>query len=124
MGYEEYFTDTVTVYHRGVDPLTRDDAFTRAVVRGVMYRRKAERTVDAGGVARVGESVSVTFLPKTDPGALLCVGDLIVQGAGGELGADYTLKDLRRDHPEIAEVRSLADNRDRPCLKHRRAVCV
>lgn len=123
MGYEEYFTDTVTVYHRRVDPATRDDVFTRAVVLGVMYRRKAERAVDAGGVVRIGESVSVTFLPESDPGALLCVGDLIVKGDGRELGADYTLRDLRRDHPEIAEVRSLADNRDKPYLKHRKAVC-
>lgn len=123
MGYERYFTDVVTVYHRSVDPQTRGDVFTRCVVRGCMYRRKAVRTVDSSGVVRLSDETHVTFLPKADPGALLCVGDLVAKGACGGLNAAYTIKHLRRDHPELSEVRSLADNRDRPYLKHRKAVC-
>lgn len=124
MGYRQYFTDTVTVYHRRVDGQTKDDVFTRVVVRGAMYRRKMERTVDTGGVVRLTESTSVTFLPENDPGALLGVGDMLVRGEGRALTDDYTLRDLRREHPELCEVRAIADNRNRPCLKHRRAVCL
>ena len=37
-GYRRYFTDTVTIYHKTADPVTKDDVFERVVAPAVMSR--------------------------------------------------------------------------------------
>ena len=123
-GYRIDFTDTVTIYHRTVDPVTKDDVFQRVAVPGVMARWHAERTVDSSGVVKVAQSLSVTVLPDTDPGDMMQTGDYLLVGDGPELTDSYTLKQLRRDWPGLTQVQAIADNRARPHLKHRRAECV
>ena len=123
-GYRRYFTDSVTIYHRTVDPVTKDDVFQRVVVPKVMARWHAERTVDSSGVVKVAQSLSVTVLPDTDPGDMMQTGDYLLVGDGPELTEEYTLKQLRRDWPGLTQVQAIADNRARPHLKHRRAECV
>ena len=81
-GYRRYFTDTVTIYHKTVDPVTKDDVFQRVVVPKVMARWHTERTVDSSGVVKVAQSLSVTVLPDTDPGELMQPGDYLLVGDG------------------------------------------
>lgn len=123
-GYHKYFTDAVTIYHRSVDPATRDDVFERVMIPRAMARHRIVRTVDAGGVIRLAQILSVTVLPDTDPGDLMQTGDYLLVGEGPELTEGYTLKNLRRDWPWLAQVQTIADNRSRPHLKHRRVECV
>lgn len=123
-GYRRYFTGTVTLYHRAVDPATQGERFLRVTIPGVMARAHAKRTVDSSGVARAARALSVTLLPDTDPGSLVQPGDYLLVGEGPELTEDYPLARLRRDRPGLAQVQAIADNRDRPYLKHRRVECV
>lgn len=123
-GYRRYFTDTVTIYHKTVDPVTKDDVFQRVVVPGAMARWHADRTVDSSGVVKVARALSVTVLPDTDPGDLMQPGDYLLAGDGPELTEQYTLRHLRRDWPGLAQVQVIADNRERPYLRHRRVECV
>lgn len=137
------FNDTITVYnHRP------DDTYQRTVLCGVMYARKAEKTVTADGKLKFVSSVTVT-IPETavtapvmriyvpperfrqlddaaedywtlDPAGNL---DVIVPGAcGAEISEDYRLKDLKKDHP-YATVAAVSDNRGRNRLKHIRVKC-
>ena len=123
-GYRRYFTDTVTIYHKTVDPVTKDDVFERVVAPAVMARWHTERTVDSSGVVKVAQSLSVTVLPDTDPGELMQPGDYLLVGDGPELTEEYTLKHLRRDWPGLAQIQAIADNRGKPHIKHRRGECV
>lgn len=124
MGYKIYFTDTVTIYHRTVDPVTKDDVFQRVVVPNVMARWRTDRNVDSSGVVSLAQSLSVTILPDTDPGDMMQTGDYLLVGDGPELTDSYTLKQLRCDWPRLAQIQAIADNRNKPHLKHRRVECV
>lgn len=111
-------------YHKTVDPVTKDNVFERVVAPAVMARWHTERTVDSSGVVKVAQSLSVTVLPDTDPGELMQPGDYLLVGDGPELTEEYTLKQLRRDWPGLAQIQAIADNRGKPHLKHRRVECV
>ena len=101
-GYRRYFTDTVTIYHKTVDPVTKDDVLERVVVPAVMARWHTERTVDSSGVVKVAQSLSVTVLPDTDPGELMQPGSF---GATGRA--------LRRYRPSQTTGASLTSSTER-----------
>ena len=123
-GYRRYFTDMATVYHRTVNPATKDDEFRRIVVPGVMAQYETGRSLDANGTVKAVRALSVTVLPDADPEDQMQPGDYLLVGEGPELGEGYALKDLRRDWPGLAQIQAIADNRGLAHMKHRRVECV
>ena len=133
------FTDTITLYNHKTD-----DTYQRTVIKGVQYRRKAEKTVISDGKINLADVVTVT-IPDTaecsrqyvckkdfrnvkdtasywtlDAGGNL---DIIIQGEiNQEITEEYRLKHLKADY-DCVTVASVADNRNRDRLKHIKVVC-
>lgn len=124
MGYRQYFTDVVTVYHKTINEITKDDEFERVVVNKVMARYVIDRSIDTSGIVNISRTLSVTILPETDPDSKIAIGDYLLIGEGPELSEAYKLKQLRSDYDSLSQIKAIADNRNKPYLKHRRLDCV
>lgn len=109
------FSDTVTLYRRN------GDIFERVVMNGVQWRQKIER-INAGGKLAISAGTSVTIPGEID--AEVHPGDVMVLGIAPELTDEYTVASLRAEHETYCTVQSIADNRNRPKLKHRRVTAV
>ncbi len=109
------FGDVVTLYSRV------GDAYARVVLNGVQWRQKIER-VNEGGRLVPSTVVSVTIPDGID--AEVKPGDVMILGVGPELTDEYTVSALRAEYTTYSTVQSVADNRLRPRLKHRRVTGV
>lgn len=109
------FSDTVTLYR------CNGDIFERVVMKGVQWRQKIERIND-GGKLVISAETSVTIPGEID--TEVRPGDVLVLGVAPELTDEYTVASLRADHETYCTVQAVADNRNRPKLKHRRVRAV
>ncbi len=109
------FGDTVTVYHR------EGDLFTRHVLRGVQWRQKADRLNDNGKLSLV--TVTSVTIPNSE-GMPVRIGDVLVLGEAKELSQEYTIAQLKNEHPTYCTVRSIADNTRRARLRHWKVTAV
>lgn len=128
--------DTVTVYNHRRDSAERWD---KAVIRNCQWKRSAER-IASNGIVAFGESVSVTImadspveggksyirperfaeLPDGDAAHWTLdgrQGDIIALGSGPDITGEYTIRDLKRDHPACV-VKAVGDNANAPFLRH------
>lgn len=141
------FSDVMTVYNYFRNPETEAESWRRSVIRGVQWRHsKKELTVSKGVQTeeRV-ESITVDFSRTyirpayVDPvkyAALLLDGraaswtlddkhglDILVLGeAGMEVTCEEDIGQLRRQYQYVCTVTAVADNRNRPRLKHIKVV--
>lgn len=109
------FSDTITLYRKS------GDNYERVVLNGVQWRQKIERANDGGKL--VLTTVTSVTLPD-GVGGDIKPGDVIVPGIAPDLTDDYSIAALRAEHDGYCTVQAIADNRNRPQLKHRRVTAV
>lgn len=141
-----FFTDVMTVYN-----YHRDDTgeyWLRSVVKGVQWRHGKRRVAVSDGVFtdEPEESLTIDFqreyegnkpflypleyqrLSLADAAGYWTLdqsngNDVVVCGEiDQEISADYGISQLKKDYPHVVSVISVADNRNRPRLKHIRVV--
>ena len=139
------FTDTMTVFNHSCDE--GKDSWKRTIIRGVQWRHSKKELTVAKGVQteeRV-ESVTVDFSrgydrpPYVEPiqyGTLPAeerAGSWTLNSKNGldiialgeipeEIAGEDDIDSLRKKYPYVVLVSSVADNRNRPRLKHIRVV--
>lgn len=123
MQYDAFFTQTITLYHPCIDPVTHEDRYHCAHISGVMVQSKSERSYASNGVATYTDIITVTIPKKADANTPIHLGDFMLIGEGKDITDTYPLQHLRRDHPDLCEVKSVADHQQKPYLKHRKVVC-
>lgn len=133
------FTDTVTLYNH-----LPDDTWQRTVLSGVQYSEITERIKTADGKITRSAVVNVTipetaecdreYVPCREFRRLKDVSknwtldaadnlDVIIYGEiDREITAEYRLKNLKSDY-DCVTVTSVADGRNRDCLKNIKVVC-
>ncbi len=138
-----FFTDVMTVYNYRQE--ADGEHWERSVIRGVQWRHGKRRVIADKGVFSDGpeESVTVDFrrgytgnpsylppeeyrkaerveefwtLDPADGTDVIICGEIF-----REVGKDYSISQLKRDYAGFTVV-SVADNRNRPRLKHIRVV--
>ena len=108
----------MTVYHRSVDPETRQDIYARYLVYGVLWEeRKAANVIESG----LEDADAVTVYAPIDAmeGVLIDRGDMIARGiVEKEVSLDYPMARLQREY-SCALVTSV-DRKDfgSPALQH------
>lgn len=132
------FTDTVTVYNHYKDP-DGVDKWKRTILKGVMWKRKIEKTVSSDGRFSIAEYISITipyrsgYLEHTlwqeskDGWTLNTSSGLdiiVLSECDKELDGKYRLKDLKRDIGQIGTVKAVFDNTNRDYLKHWRVIAI
>lgn len=141
-----FFTDVMTVYNYRRD--ADGEHWLRSVVYGVQWKHGKRRVTVSDGVFTDDpeESITVDFQrtyegnkPFVLPAEYrrLTAGqapgcwtldqsnrmDVVVCGEiDQEIGAEYGISQLKKDYPYVFNVVSVADNRNRPRLKHIRVV--
>ena len=141
-----FFTDTMTVYNYRRD--ADGEHWLRSVIHGVQWRHGKRRVEVSKGVFtdEPEESLTIDFQrayegnkPYVHPQeyqkmtadqAAACWtvdqsnrNDVVVCGKiEQEISADYNISQLKKDYPDVFNVVSVADNRNRPRLKHIRVV--
>lgn len=141
-----FFTDVMTVYNYRRDGA--GERWLRTVVKGIQWRHGKRRVTISDGVFtdEPEESLTIDFQrayegnkPYVQPleyrklsseeaaeywtldhsnGMDVVVCGEVVQ----EIGADYSISQLKKDYPHTVTVVSVADNRNRPRLKNIKAV--
>ncbi|MFM8321004.1 MAG: DUF6751 family protein [Chloroflexota bacterium] len=95
----------LTIYHRGVDPSTRTDTWTRSQVVGVAWEERK-----AANVARSGSLEAdrlAVYIPLAR-GATVAVGDVVVKGLVSDtIGTGFTITALLAKYPHSGTVRSV-----------------
>lgn len=109
------FSDTITLYQKN------GDIYERVVINGVQWRQRIDRVSDSGKLSMT-TSTSVT-LPDGVSDEIK-PGDVIVPGVGPEITDAYSIAALRADYGGYCTVQAVADNRNRPKLRHRRVTAV
>ena len=141
------FTDTMTVYNHRQDPDTEKDTWSRSVIRGVQWsHNKTEVSTSRGVQTEIKvESITIDFqraygnkpyLPPNEYRKLSadevsdywtldakCGQDVLVLGeTEQDISRAYKISDLMKDFQYAVTVTAVSDNRNRPRLKHIKAV--
>lgn len=141
------FTDTMTVYNYHRDPKTEKETWFRSVVKGVQWSHNKTEVITSGNVQTETKVESITvdfqhsygnkpYLSPTEYAKLTkeqAAGywtlnaktgqDVIVLGESDKaISRSYKLSDLQDDFPYVVTVTAVSDNRNRPWLKHIKAV--
>ena len=141
------FTDTMTVYNHRQDPDTEKDTWSRSVIRGVQWSHNKTEVSTSGGVQTEIKVESITidfqraygnkpYLPPNEYRKLLadevsdywtldakCGQDVLVLGeTEQDISRAYKIADLMKDFQYAVTVTAVSDNRNRPRLKHIKAV--
>ena len=141
------FTDTMTVYNHRQDPDTEKDTWSRSVIRGVQWSHNKTEVSTSGGVQTESKVESITidfqrsygnkpYLPPNEYRKLSadevsdywtldakCGQDVIVLGeTEQDISRAYKIADLMKDFQYAVTVTAVSDNRNRPRLKHIKAV--
>ena len=109
-----FANDTVTLYH-----FAGRDTWTRTLLRGVKWRGGIQ-VRDANGQYTKEPETHVVIPYSLKPDIRMDAGgrDYFVLGDGKPITGTYTPADLKKDHPEMATIRSIRDNTRSPVLKH------
>lgn len=108
----------MTVYHRVVMPDTRQDAYTRYPVYGVLWEEKRAVNVINSGL-KGADAVKVYVRLDRMDGVVVKNGDTIIRGiCDREITEDYRIAQLQRDYPSA--VVTSVDKKDfgSPRLQH------
>ena len=141
------FTDTMTVYNHRQDPDTEKDTWSRSVIRGVQWSHNKTEVSTSGGVQTESKVESITidfqrsygnkpYLPPNEYRKLSafevsdywtldakCGQDVLVLGeTEQDISRAYKIADLMKDFQYAVTVTAVSDNRNRPRLKHIKAV--
>lgn len=141
------FTDTMTVYNYLRDPDTEKGTWLKSVVKGVQWSHNKTEITTSGNVQTESKVESITvdfqrgygnkpYLPPTEFANLTVdqaadywtlnpkTGqDVMVLGESDkEICMEYKLSDLQDDYQYVVTVTAVSDNRNRPKLKHIKAV--
>lgn len=141
------FTDTMTVYNHRQDPDTGKDTWSRSVIRGVQWSHNKTEVSTSGGVQTESKVETITidfqraygnkpYLPPNEYRKLSaeecvkywtldakCGQDVLVLGeTEQEISRGYKLADLMKDFQYAVTVTAVSDNRNRPRLRHIKAV--
>ena len=141
------FTDTMTVYNHRQDPDTEKDTWSRSVIRGVQWSHNKTEVSTSGGVQTEIKVESITidfqraygnkpYLPPNEYRKLSadevsdywtldakCGQDVLVLGeTEQDISRAYKIADLMKDFQYAVTVTAVSDNRNRPRLKHIKAV--
>lgn len=89
----------ITIYHRGIAPDTRMDAYVRYPVYGVLWEeRQAVNVINSG--LKDADKVTVYVHINNMSGVIISNGDVIIRGiCDREITADYRIAQLQRDYP-------------------------
>ena len=130
--------DTVTLYMKHVDSVTKKDVWTRCVLSPVIWTQKTVRGM-ADGVLRLARQTSVTIdsdvvakidgvlATFVDPKAYatsqsghwtLDKGFVMVYGSGSDIGTGYTIAQLKADSDTYCTIQVIGDNTKRALLNH------
>lgn len=130
--------DTVTLYMKHFDSVTKKDVWTRCILSPVIWTQKTVRgmtdgtlklarqtsvTIDSDVVARVN-GVTVTFVePKAYAASqaghwTLDKGFAMVYGSGANIGTGYTIAQLKADSDTYCTIQVIGDNTKRALLNH------
>ena len=124
-----FFTDVMTVYNYRQE--ADGEHWERSVIRGVQWRHGKRRVIADKGVFSDGPEESVTvdfrrgytgnpsYLPPEEYRKAERVEEFWTLDPAD--GKDYSISQLKRDYAGFTVV-SVADNRNRPRLKHIRVV--
>jgi hypothetical protein len=98
--------DDLTIYSKGVNPVTRSETWTRSQVRNVVWEdRRAANRLKSGSLE--ADSVAV-YIPMTIWEVSIKAEDVIVRGlVSDEIGAGFSITTLRAKYPQSAVVRSV-----------------
>ena len=141
------FTDTMTVYNHRHDQDTEKDTWSRSVIRGVQWSHNKTEVSTSGGVQTEIKVESITidfqraygnkpYLPPNEYRKLSadevsdywtldakCGQDVLVLGeTEQDISRAYKIADLMKDFQYAVTVTAVSDNRNRPRLKHIKAV--
>lgn len=141
------FNDTMTVYNYHRDPDTEKKTWIRSVVKGVQWSHNKTEVTTSGNVQTESKVESITvdfqrgygnkpYLPPTEFANLTVEQaadywtlnpktgqDVMVFGESDkEICREYKLSDLQDDYQYVVTVTAVSDNRNRPKLKHIKAV--
>lgn len=141
------FTDIMTVYNYHRDPDTERETWFRSVIKGVQWSHNKTETTTSGNVQTETKVESITadfqhnygnkpYLPPTEFSKLTAEEaagywtlnaksgqDIMVLGESDkEISRSYKLSDLQDDYQYAVTVTAVSDNRNRPRLKHIKAV--
>ena len=134
--------DTVTLYMKHVDSVTKKDVWTRCILSSVIWTQKTVRGM-ADGVLRLARQTSVTIdsdvvakidgagATFVDPKAYAALTDLqrgakwtldkgfvMVYGSGADIGTGYTIAQLKADSDSYCTIQVIGDNTKRALLNH------
>lgn len=109
------FNDTITLYRKN------GDDYERIVIDGVQWRQRIDRVSDGGKIS-MATSTSITLPDGVNEE--IKPGDVIVPGIAPAITDVYSIAALRADYGGYCTVQAVADNRNRPKLKHRRVTAV
>lgn len=141
------FTDVMTVYNYHRDPETEKETWGRSVVRGVQWSHNKSEIATSASVQTENkvEKITVDFqrkygnkpylppqdyarLPEEERGRYWTLDaklgkDILVLGVSEkEIDRDYRISRLSEDFQHAVTVTAVSDNRNRPRLKHIKAV--
>lgn len=100
----------MTIFHKGVDPLTRDEVWTSEHVKNVMWEhRKAYNVVRSGLLQADSVAVYIPMRGLGRDGLKVKVEDKLVRGLVCEqIGPGFTMRDLEAKYgSELVTVRSV-----------------
>lgn len=132
------FNNTITLFNYYKDE-NNQDCWKKTVLKNVMFKRKHERIVNSEGILSIKDYISLTIPErenfqnsvdwvKDKKGWTLDSShglDIVLYGEIlGELGTDYTLKELKRNQGYLGVIRSVSDNTIRPRLKHWKVIAI
>lgn len=140
------FTDTMTVYNFFRDTEEKE-TWNRTVVKGVQWSHNKSEVTTTNGVQTESKAESITidfqraygnklYLPPNEYKKLSAEEcskywtldaktgqDVLVLGISEkEISREYKTKDLKEDFQYVVTVTAVSDNRNRPRLKHIKAV--
>lgn len=141
------FTDTMTVYNCWRDSENEKESWSRSVVHGVQWSHNKSEVSISGNTKTENkvESITIDFqrnygnkpylppdeyrkLPAEEKAMYWTLdtktgNDVLVLGeVEHEIGRQYRISELIKDHQYAATVTAVSDNRNRPRLKHIKVV--
>lgn len=95
-----------TIFIGGVNPVTREQEWTRVQVRAVQWEnRKAANVLQSGNLEADQAAI---YIPLARGPLALKTGDVIVRGlAADEIGSSFTISDLKRKYADVLTIRSV-----------------
>lgn len=141
------FTDTITVYNYSRDSDSEKEYWSRSVVHGVQWSHNKSEVSISGNTKTESkvESITIDFqrnhgnkpylppdeykkLPEEEKNKYWTLdaksgNDVLVLGEiEHEIGRQYRISELMKDYQYAVTVTAVSDNRNRPRLKHIKAV--